>query len=393
VSWPLTAACLAFESAAKINGYQAFAWYAAWEREVGMITSAEVAEAPTRRRGLRLATRLSFRNIGAVYVWIALIVIFTIWKPSLFPTAQTAKSVLNQYAITGLAALSVVMPLAAGIFDLSIGSTIGFAGVFVGWSMNTLGLPSAVAILLTLVAGLAIGLFNSLVVVRMRIDSFIGTLATGSIIAALTLWVSGDQIITGKLSGSFSDFASGSIAGIQLPVLYMLVAMLALGYVLEQTVFGRQTYAAGYGPDVARLIGVRVARLRTISLVFSGLLGSFAGIALAAQLGSADPTTGSEYLIPAFSAVFVGATQFRHGRFNPWGTVVAVLMIGTGSVGLLMAGTQEWMPQVFQGAVLIVAVGITGIQRKRLRAKPLFGRRLRTPRPPDQAAASSASVA
>jgi len=339
-----------------------------------MITSAEIAEAPVGRRGVRLAARLNFRNVGAVYVWVALIVIFAIWKPSIFPTAQTAKSVLNQYAITGLAALGVVMPLAAGVFDLSIGSTIGFTGVFVGWSLNTLGLPPAGAIALTLCAGLAIGLFNSLVVVRMRIDSFIGTLATGSIIAALTLWVSGDQIITGKLSGSFMNVASTSIGGIQLPVLYMLVAMLIVGYVLEQTVFGRQIYAAGYGPDVARLIGVRVARLRTISLVCSGLLGSLAGIALAAQLGSADPTVGPEYLIPAFSAAFVGATQFRHGRFNPWGTVVAVLMIGTGSVGLLEAGTQPWMPQVFQGAVLIVAVGITGIQRKRLRASGQPGR-------------------
>jgi len=340
-----------------------------------MITSAEIAQAPEKRRTAGLAARLSFRNVGAVYVWIALIVIFAIWKPSLFPTGQTAKSVLNQYAITGLAALGVVMPLAAGVFDLSIGSTIGFTGVFVGWSLNTLGLPPAGAIALTLCAGLAIGLFNSLVVVRMRIDSFIGTLATGAIIAALTLWVSADQIITGKLSGSFMNVASASVGGIQLPVLYLLLAMLVLGYVLEQTVFGRHIYAAGYGPDVARLIGVRVGRLRTISLVCSGLLGAIAGIALAAQLGSADPTVGPEYLIPAFSAAFVGATQFRHGRFNPWGTVVAVLMIGTGSVGLLEAGTQPWMPQVFQGAVLIVAVGITGIQRKRLRASNLTGRR------------------
>jgi ribose transport system permease protein len=340
-----------------------------------MITTAEVAEAPVRRRVTRLAEIANFRNVGAVYVWIALIVIFAIWKPGLFPTARTAKTTLNEYAITGLAALSVVMPLAAGIFDLSIGSTIGFAGVFAGWSLNTLGLPPAGAIALTLCAGLAIGLFNSLVVVRMRVDSFIGTLATGAIIAALTLWVSKDQIITGNLSGSFMKFASASLAGIQLPVLYMLVAMLVLGYVLEQTVFGRRIYAAGYGPEVARLIGVRVTRLRTVSLVCSAVLGSFAGIALAAQLGSADPTTGSEYLIPAFSAAFVGATQFRHGRFNPWGTIVAVLMIGTGSVGLLLAGTQQWMPQVFQGAVLIVAVGITGIQRKRLRASEQAGRK------------------
>src|SRR6202453_1270531 len=354
-----------------------------------MITSAEIAEAPAKRRTVRLAATLSFRNIGAVYVWIVLILIFTIWKPSIFPTAQTAKSILNQYAITGLAALSVVMPLAAGIFDLSIGSPIGFAGVSVGWSLNTLKLPPTAAILLTLVAGLTIGLFNSLVVVRMRIDSFIGTLATGSIIAALTLWVSGDQIITGKLSGSFMNFAGPDPAGIHLHVLYMLVAMLVLGYVLEQTVFGRRIYAAGYGPEVARLIGIRVTRLRTVSLLCSGVLGSFAGIALAAQLGSADPTTGSEYLIPAFSAAFVGATQFRHGRFNPWGTVVAVLMIGTGSVGLLLAGTQQWMPQVFQGAVLIVAVGITGIQRKRLRTSEQAVRR----QPPKRVAAGSVPVA
>lgn len=312
----------------------------------------------------RLGAQLSYRNIGAIYVWIVLIIIFTVWQPQLFPTARTAKTVLNEYAITGLAALSAIMPLAAGIFDLSIGSTVGFAGVFAGWSLNTLGLSPALAILVTLVAGLAIGLMNAVVVVRMRIDSFIGTLATGSIIAALTIWVSGDQILTGKLSGSFTNFASTSTAGIQLPVIYLLAGMLVLAYLLEQTTFGRHIYAAGYGPDVARLVGLRVDRLRTISLLWSGVMASFAGVCLASQLGGADPSTGPEYLIPAFSAAFVGATQFRHGRFNPWGAVVAVLMIGTGSVGLLLAGTQQWMPQVFQGAVLIAAVGVTMYQRK-----------------------------
>jgi ribose transport system permease protein len=320
-------------------------------------------ERPRRRR--RWGETLGFRNIGAVYVWILLIVVFTVWVPHLFPTEQTAKSVLNQYAITGLAALSVVLPLSAGVFDLSIGSVIGFAGVFSGWCLNTLGVPPAAAVALTLLAGAAIGLFNSLVVVRMNIDSFIGTLATGSIIAAATLGVSSDEIITGKVSGPFSKIASTSFSGVQLPVLYLLVAMLVIGFVLEQTVFGRRVYAAGYGPEVSRLVGLRVGRIRTISLVCSATLASFAGIALASRIGSADPTVGPEYLIPAFSAAFVGASQFRHGRFNPWGTAVAVLMIGTGSLGLLLAGTPNWTPQVFQGAVLIAAVGITGIQRRR----------------------------
>jgi ribose transport system permease protein len=334
-----------------------------------MITDADTAvtPAPARQRAARLAARLSFRNIGAVYVWLALILIFSIWQPGLFPTAQTVRTTLNQYAISGLAALSLVMPLAAGVFDLSIGSTMGFAGVLAGWLLNTPELPPAAAAGVTLCAGLGIGLLNGLVVVRMGIDSFIGTLATGAIIAALTLWVSGDQIITGKLTGSFTSIASTSVAGIQLPVLYMLTVMLILGYLLEQTVFGRHIYAAGYGPGVARLIGLRVGRLRTISLACSGVLGAFAGIALVSRLGAADPTAGPQYLIPAFSAAFVGATQFRRGRFNPWGTVVAVLMIGTGSVGLLLAGTPPWVPQVFQGAVLIAAVAVTGIQRKHAR--------------------------
>lgn len=318
-----------------------------------------------RERLPRWLGSLSYRNIGAVYVWLFLIVVFTIWVPDLFPTDQTAKSVLNQYAITGLAALSIVLPLAAGVFDLSIGSVIGFAGVFAGWCLNTLGVPPAAAVALTLLAGVGIGLFNSLVVVRMNIDSFIGTLATGAIIAAGTLGVSGDEIITGQVSGNFTKIASTSIEGVQLPVLYLLIGMLILGFVLEQTVFGRHVYASGYGPEVSRLVGLRVGRIRTISLVCSSTLASFAGIALASRIGSADPTVGPEYLIPAFSAAFVGASQFRGGRFNPWGTVVAVLMIGTGSVGLLLAGTPNWTPQVFQGAVLIAAVGITGIQRRR----------------------------
>jgi ribose transport system permease protein len=328
--------------------------------------AAPSPQAPETSRGMpSWLGSLSYRNIGAVYVWGVLIIIFSVWKPSLFPTSQTAKTVVNQYAITGLAALAVVMPLAAGVFDLSIGSTIGFAGVFAGWSLNTLGLPLGLAVALTLVAGLAIGALNAIVVVKMNIDSFIGTLATGSIIGAATLWVSGNEIIVGKVSGNFTKIASTSIAGVQLPVIYMLVAMLVLGFVLEQTVFGRRVYASGYGPEVSRLVGLRVGRIRTLSLLFSGLVGSFAGIALASRIGSADPSVGPEYLIPAFSAAFVGASQFRHGRFNPWGTVVAVLMIGTGSVGLLLAGTPSWTPQVFQGAVLIAAVGITQLQRRR----------------------------
>jgi len=96
-----------------------------------------------------------------------------------------------------------------------------------------------------------------------------------------------------------------------------------------------------------------------------GVVAALAGVALTAQIGAADPSNGPSYLIPAFSAAFLGATQFRRGRFNPWGTILAVLMLTTGSIGLLLVGAPQWSPQVFQGAVLIAAVGLGGLRRHR----------------------------
>jgi ribose transport system permease protein len=322
---------------------------------------ARAARPPTRR----ILSALSPANIAAIYVWIVLIVVFAVWSPSLFLTGVTVKRVLNESAITGIAALAVVLPLAAGVFDLSIGSTIGLSGIVAGWLLAKTGLSPAVVILLALAVGLLVGALNGVVVVVMRINSFIGTLATGSIIAAITLGLSGDQILTDRTAGPFAQFANANWGGVEMPVLYMLVLTLVLGFVLEQTVFGRFTYAAGYNPDVTRLVGVSVERIRITTLLFSGVVSALAGVALTANIEAADPSNGPSYLIPAFSAAFLGASQFRRGRFNPWGTVVAVLMLTTGSIGLLLVGAPQWSPQVFQGAVLIAAVGLGIIQGRR----------------------------
>jgi ribose transport system permease protein len=311
----------------------------------------------------RAADAVSYRNIGAVYVWVLIIVVFAIWKPGLFFHTQTAKTILNQYSITALAALSIVVPLSAGIFDLSIGSTMGLAGIFAGWLFTHTSINAGVIFVIVMVFSLLIGLFNSLVVVFLRIDSFIGTLATGAILAAVTLAISGDQTFTARINQGFAHTASAGVGGVQIPVLYVALIMLAIGYFLEQTPSGRFSYATGYNPEAARLVGVRIDRLRMLSLLISSSVAGFAGLILTARIQAADPSNGPDYLIPAFSAAFLGATQFRHGRFNPWGTIVAVFMIGTGSVGLLLAEpSKTWAPQVFQGAVLIAAVGVTVIQ-------------------------------
>jgi ribose transport system permease protein len=305
-------------------------------------------------------SRLSPRNIGVIYAWLGIIVIFWVIRPAYFPRLSTVDEVLNQNSVTGLIALAIVLPLAAGVFDLSVGITAGMAGMVTAWILANVTTNAVLAIAAGLAVALAAGAINSLVVVVLGIDSFIGTLATGSIYTAITISISADQPISKNVDGAFStNISLRNIHGITVPVFYVLIIMLVVAFILEGTVFGRRIYAIGYEREVARLSGVKVASSQALSLMFCSLIAGIAGIAEAGILGAGSPDVGNSFLIPAYAAAFLGATQFRHGRFNPWGTVAAVLLLGTGDVGLLISSAPDWTTDVFQGAVLIVAVGLT----------------------------------
>jgi ribose transport system permease protein len=219
-----------------------------------------------------------------------------------------------------------------------------------------------------MVVALGVGLANGLIVVAMKIDSFIGTLASGAVLAALVLLVSEQPIAAPQLLQGFSNIAGAKVAGLGLPVVYVLIVTVILWYLLEHTPTGRNIYATGYGRETARLSGIRTERLRYGSLLVSATLAGFAGVVLTSRLTSGDPTVGPGYLLPAFAAAFVGATQLRHGRFNPWGTIIAVVLLGTGTEGLADVNAPAWAPSLFTGVVLILAVGLTGLQRRRTRS-------------------------
>jgi ribose transport system permease protein len=306
---------------------------------------------------------LAFTNIGVVYVWIAIVVVFSVWAPDTFPTWATVKSVLNQNAIAGLIALALVVPLSARIFDLSVGSAMGLCNMIVAWLLVNKGVAVVPAILLTVAAGFAIGLFNAAVVVGARIDSFIGTLATGSLMAAAISLISNDQSIIGPaLGGDFEKIATTSVAGIALPVFLMLLVAVALWYVQGFTVVGRRIYATGFSEGAARLTGIRTKRLQLASLIVSGVVAGIAGVLLASQVSSGSPDIGPPYLLDAFAAAFLGATQFG-GRFNAWGTVIAVLLLGTGKTGLVLVGAETWAQSMFSGVVLLAALALTNLER------------------------------
>jgi ribose transport system permease protein len=339
-----------------------------------MGSTAETApEAPetTGRRSRRspLGAALSPKNVGAIYVWIAIIVLFAILAPDTFPTWTTAKGILNQYSVTGLMALSLVVPLAAGYYDLSIGYTMSLSGVLAAELLNHTSWSPILVGAITMAACVGIGLINAFVVVGLGVDSFIGTLGSGAILAAITLGVSGNLTVTGRIGEGFSDLASHDIGGITLPVFYLLAAMLLIGYWLERTSVGRYFYAMGFDRETARLTGIGINRLGIVAFFTSAVIAGFAGMVLAARVSSGSPDAGPAYLIPSFSAAFLGATQLRAGRFNPWGAVIAVLLLGTGDVGLLLVGGPIWTPQLFEGSVLIAAVALTDFGQNAFRER------------------------
>jgi ribose/xylose/arabinose/galactoside ABC-type transport system permease subunit len=333
------------------------------------------ARSTRRSAGERLRKGLSFQNIGAVYVLAIIIVVFTIWVPDTFPTWSTAKQILNNNAVTGLMALSLVIPLCTRTFDLSIGYVATLTCVTSAYMIQH-GVPTAGAVAIAMSAALVVGLVNASVVVIMGVDSFIATLATGSLIQAFITLMTNDIAITdAKLNGPFSHIAQSSVGGITLPVIYVLLLATVIWFVLEHTATGRRLYATGFNPESARLAGVKTARLRFVALIVSATVAGVAGVVLASTLGSGDPTAGTSYLLSAYAAAFVGATQLKAGRFNAWGTLIAVIMLGTGIVGLGLANAPTWSPAAFTGVVLIAALGITGAERRALRRGAFKARR------------------
>jgi ribose transport system permease protein len=318
----------------------------------------------------RILSALSPGRIGAFYVLIVVCIIFSIWVPDTFPKWATAKQIFESNAITAMAALTLVIPLASGVFDISVPYTMTLSGIFATYMMVDSGWSVVPSVILAIFVGILVGVVNGVVVVVAKIDALIGTLATGFVIQAVILWRSGDQLISGPQLASLDKIADNQwLFGLTLPVFYCVVLAFLIWLLLERTSTGRRVYATGFNVDAARLAGVRTARTRFLALVACATMAGIVGVVLAAQIGSGSPTAGNQYLLPAFAAVFVGATQFKPGHFNAWGTVLATVLLGTIITGLGLAGAPEWVQQLVSGIVLIAALGLTGLEVRRAGAR------------------------
>jgi ribose transport system permease protein len=324
------------------------------------VQTAPEAAKPKRR------INLGFDKYSGLYVWAALILVFALWIPDLFLQVSTFKQVVTFQAIAAIVALGLIIPVASGAFDLTVAGTLTVSVCWTAWALaNHHGVVVAAGG--ALILGIMVGLLNSVVVVKLKVDSFIGTLGMSSILIAVAYMITNSSQIVLSTEGyaPFFEFAREEIFGLPRSVYYAAAIAAFFWWVLEYTPGGRYLYAVGGNPVASRLAGVRVGRIVMLSFVASGLTSAFAGIVYLSTIGTATPDSGSGYLLPAFSAVFLGATQIRPGRVNVLGTLVAIFLLATGVTGLQLAGAPSYVTELFNGAALIIAVALAARTARR----------------------------
>jgi ribose transport system permease protein len=298
---------------------------------------------------------------------------FAISEPSLFLTKGNLDAILISQAAVLLMAVGISIPLRAGEFDLSISSIMVLSMIASAVLNRDHHAPLIVLIIVSLAIGTVCGAVNALLVVFFKINAFIATLGTSSVLTGLAYLISGGEVVY-PITGNLLGFSQRSLGGLPLSVYYGWAVALVLWFLFERFPIGRFWLFAGGNPDAARLAGVRVRSVKTYAFCLSGAVCGFAGMVLAGMSGSADPTIGSSYLLTPFAAVFLGTAVVQPSRFNIIGTVIGVYTVSIGNTGLALRGESSWVSQVFSGGVLVAAVGISQLTSGNFGQK-LFSRR------------------
>jgi len=321
----------------------------------------------TRERAPRRSINLGFDRFSGLYLWALFIIIFGIWVPDLFLSMDTARSILSSQAIVAMLGIALLIPLAAGAYDLSIGATINVSAVLAAWLQTNQGWSMWPAILTAVLSGVLIGVINGFIVVKLHVSSFIATLGMATIIGAVQTIVTNQTQPLPPTDTAWLNLTQYKyFGGLQVVVIYLLILALIIWWFLDHTPAGRYIYATGGNPEAARLSGVQVGKWTFLSLVLSGTIAAIAGV-FYSSLSGPSLTFGGAMLLPAFAAAFLGSTKLKPGRFNVWGTLIAVYVLATGVKGLQFVTGVQWLNDMFNGVALIVAVAFA-VWRQRAKA-------------------------
>ncbi|ODA96552.1 ABC transporter permease [Mesorhizobium sp. SEMIA 3007] len=303
---------------------------------------------------------------GLVILTALLILLFSILLPNTFPTLLNLRSIISDKAIIALLSLAAMIPMASGRIDLTVGYGIVLWHILAISLQTMFGVPWPLAVIIVLLLGAATGFLNGLLVEVARIDSFIATLGTGTVLYALALWHTGGRQVVGVLPNGFYALNGTMVFGLPITGLYVLAIAVALWIILEYLPIGRYVYAIGANPKAAALNGIPVRRFVIGAFISSGFLTALTGVLLASKLRIGQASVGLEYLLPALVGAFLGSTTIKPGRVNVWGTMTGVIILAVGISGIQQFGGSFFVEPLFNGVTLLVAIGIAGYaQRKR----------------------------
>jgi ribose transport system permease protein len=306
----------------------------------------------------KLQSSTFIAKYGTVLAAVLVFVVFSLASDR-FLSVDNVSIVLIQISVLMVVSSGLTVAVASGEFDLSLGQVTSLGGVLVAGLMIWSHLSAGMAILLTVLAGVAIGFVNGMLVTWLRVPSMIATLAMGPIALGLNYAYTNGDSIYARMPESFYYISNGRIFGfIPAPIAIAVIVAIVFYVLLNKTRLGRGVVATGANIQAARLSGIKVDRSRIIAMVLSGLGAAMGGIMLTARLGSGQSGAGDAYLMDSMTAVFLGMTAFKPGRATIQGTVVGVVIIGMLDNGLNLLGAPFYLQNEVRGVVMIAAVSL-----------------------------------
>ena len=300
-------------------------------------------------------TTITLNRFGTLVAFVLLCIGFSIAAPQAFASQANVFNLVQQMATLAIVATAATLVMTIGEFDLSVGFSASLAAV-ICFVLFSQGYDVWLALSVAMVAGIAAGAANGVLVARFAIPSFVATLALGTILSGLAFGISGGESLFRAVPDSFKALGRGNLAGV--PVLGIA------SFVLTQTEFGRHLRAIGGNAQAARLAGLPIMRDVIITFAAAGGLAALAGLLLAARLGSVQHTMGEPLLLPAYAAVFIGTTASSTGMPTVAGTLLGVAITGVLVNGMTIVGVEPFIQRILTGVIIIVAVLVRRLGRR-----------------------------
>jgi ribose transport system permease protein len=324
------------------------------------VRARPLTASPKRVRWGEIAGLL--RNYAIVVAFLAMFITLSL-ASDVFLTKTNLLNLLDQNADLLIVSAAMTVVIIAGGFDLSVGAIYAIAGILSAKVAIATG-SNGLGVLAGLAAGTLLGAGNGLLVTVGRINSFIGTLATSFLLRGVALVITGGMLITVE-DPTFLTLGTDSFLGVKYTVWIMVAVVLAVAFLLNQTVFGRHVYAVGGNVEAARLSGVRVNRVRALTFVLSGFCAALAGILIASRVGTGQADAASQLELTAIAAVVIGGTSIGGGEGAIWRTALGVFLLAFINNGFNLLNVDVTYQQVVLGAIIILAVGIDAWSRRR----------------------------